>query len=100
MYLTVPAGTELTATAKFNGNVFRAEKQADGRYRVRITGISAHQLGNTITITGSAEGAFTVKVSALAYVRSVLKNSSDKAARDCMAALYRYYEAVIAYRNS
>ena len=98
VYLTVPAGTEFTATAKFNENVFRAEKQADGRYRVRITGISAHQLGNTITVTGNAGGAFTVKVSVLAYVRSVLKNSSDNAARDCMAALYRYYAAVIAYR--
>ena len=75
-------------------------KQSDGRYLIRISGISAHKLGDMIEITGKAGKDFTVQVSALSYVRSVLNNSgSTTAAKNCMAALYKYYEATMAYRK-
>ena len=75
-------------------------KQSDGRYLIRISGISAHKLGDMMTITGTAGKKFTVQVSALSYVRSVLNNAgSTEAAKNCMAALYRYYEATMAYRK-
>lgn len=99
VYLTVPEGTELTASATFNGTTYNAEQQSDGRYRIRIPGIAAHQLGDTITITGNAGGEFTVRVSALSYARSVLNNDSfDEYAKNAMAALYYYYDAVMQYR--
>ena len=75
-------------------------KQSDGRYLIRISGISAHKLGDMISITGTAGKDFTVQVSALSYVRSVLNNSgSTTAAKNCMAALYSYYAATMAYRK-
>ena len=97
--LTVEKGTELTASAEFNGNTFEAEKLADGRYRVRIPDISAHQLGDTVTVTGEAGGAFTVAVAPLSYVRSVLNSASfGETAKNSMAAMYTYFEKVMAYR--
>ena len=100
VFLTPKSGVTLTASATFNGKTYAAEKQKDGRYLVQIPNISAHQLGDMITVTGNAGGAFTVKVSALSYVRSVLKSdSTNKAAKDGMSALYEYYAAVLAYRK-
>ena len=100
VYLTPKEGKTLTASASFNGKTYQAAKQSDGRYLVRIPDISAHQLGDMITVTGSAGGAFTVKVSALSYTRSVLNStSSNKAAKDGLSALYEYYAAVLAYRG-
>ena len=98
VYLTPENGTELTATATFNGKTYTAERQPDGRYLVRIPDISAHQLGDMIAIQGNAGGAFTVRVSALSYARSVLKNDTNKSEKDGLSALYSYYAAVLAYR--
>ena len=54
-----------------------------------------------ITVTGNAGGTFTVKVSALSYARSVLNNANaTREAKECLAALYSYYAAVLAYRGS
>ena len=100
VYLTPKSGTTLTASATFNGKTYTAVKQADGRYLVRIPNISAHQLGDMITVSGTAGSAFTVQVSALSYTRSILNNaSSNKAAKDGLSALYAYYTAVLAYRS-
>ena len=99
VFLKPAAGVTLTASAVFNGKTYRVEKQADGRYLVRIPDISAHQLGDMITVNGSCGGAFTVRVSALSYVRSVLANDMPAADRNGMSALYGYYAAVIAYRT-
>ena len=99
VFLTAKSGVTLTASAEFGGKTYEAVKQNDGRYLVRIPGISAHQLGDMITITGNAGGAFTVKVSALSYTRSVLNSgAAGKAAKDGVSALYAYYAAVLAYR--
>ena len=100
VFLTPERETVLTASATFNGKTYRAVRQSDGRYLVRIPGISAHQLGTMITVEGDAEGAFAVRVSALSYVRSVLNSTKmNKAAKDSMSALYNYYAAVLAYRS-
>ena len=100
VFLTVKSGVTLTASATFNGKTYSAVKQSDGRYMVQIPNISAHQLGDMITITGNAGGAFTVKVSALSYTRSVLNSTAtNTAAKDGLSALYKYYAAVLAYRS-
>ncbi|MBR6206379.1 MAG: CAP domain-containing protein [Oscillospiraceae bacterium] len=100
VYLTVEEGTEFSAWAEFGGTTYSPEVQEDGRYLIRIPDISAHQLGDMIEVYGYADGDFTVRVSALSYVRSVLKNAaSNKAAKDGLSALYNYYAAVLAYRK-
>ena len=79
--------------------MYTAERQSDGRYLVRIPNIPAHRLGEMITVTGTAGSAFTVKVAALSYVRSVLNSSSSNgAAKNALSALYAYCAAVLAFR--
>ena len=76
------------------------ELDNQGRYLIRITGISAHRLGNMMTITGTAGTKFTIEVSPLSFVRSILNNASQtKEAKDCVSALYAYYAATMDYRN-
>ena len=100
VYLTPKSGKTLTASATFNGKTYTAEKQSDGRYLVRIPNISAHLLGDMITIKGTAGSEFTVQVCALSYVRSVLNNAgSTEAAKNGLSSLYAYYEATMAYRK-
>ena len=96
----------------YSGNVFAslngsaanmAVLQPDGRYLVEITELAAHKLGDTQTVTVSVDGAddFTIQVSALTFTYNTLNSSSstqDK--RDLAAALYKYYQAAINYRNS
>ena len=100
VYLTPKNGAAITASATFNGKTYTAVKQSDGRYLVRIPNISAHMLGDMITINGTAGSAFTVQVCALSYVRSVLNNAgSTEAAKNGLASLYAYYDATMAYRK-
>ena len=76
------------------------ELDNQGRYLIRITGISAHRLGNMMTITGTAGTKFTIEVSPLSFVRSILSSDSQtEEAKDCVSSLYRYYEATMAYRG-
>ena len=101
-----PTNVTLTIREEATGNETTKEvtpvKQSDGRYLIRISGISAHKLGDMIIISGTAGNPFWVYVSALSYARSVLYNSSasGKAAKDCMCAMYAYYAATMAYRQN
>ena len=82
----------LTSSTDSNGTI---------RYAIRISGISAHKLGNTFTVNGDANGAFSFAVSPLYYVNSTLnKTDISTEAKYCAAALYQYYAAVMAYRNA
>ena len=75
-------------------------KQSDGRYLIRVSGISAHKLGDMMTVSGTAGKAFEVQVCALSYVRSVLNSTStSEAAKNGLASLYAYYAATMAYRK-
>ena len=99
-----PSNVKLYTTPAGGGSVtvknVTPAKQSDGRYLIRISGISAHRLGDLYEINGTAGKTFTVQVSALSYVRSVLNNAgSTAAAKDGLSALYKYYEAVMAYRT-
>ena len=102
---SAPKDVTLTIYEQWSGNTVRStvtpEKLSDGRYLIRISGISAHKLGDTISITGEAGKMFTVDVSALSYVRSVLNNSGQsEAAKKALSALYAYYAATMAYREA
>ncbi len=80
---------------------YTAVKQSDGRYKVTIPNISAHQLGDKYTITAvTSSGTASCSLSALSYVYAILDGSSDKTAKNAVSALCRYYEATINYRNN
>ena len=92
------AGTELEAFALTATDVYEAEAQEDGSYIIKIKGITALQLGDTIQISGDCGGIFTVDVAPLAFVRSVLNNAaSGDDALNLAAALYNYYKYAYAY---
>lgn len=74
-------------------------KQADGRYLVSVPDISAHRLGDRITVAGNAGGTFRVEVSPLSFVRDVLKNETGTKSRDALSSLYAYYAAAIEYKQ-
>ena len=79
---------------------YTAVKQADGRYKVTIPDISAHQLGDKYTITAeTTNGTATCSLSALSYVYAILDVSSDNAAKNAVSSLYIYYDATLNYRS-
>ena len=92
--MQVPAGTTVNASATFGGKTYRAEKSSSTVWVIKIPGIKASRLGTTITVSGTAGGNFTIKVSALSYVRSVLGGDYDSVARNAVSSLYAYYDAV------
>ena len=98
VFMQVPAGTELTASVTFAGKTYTAQKESSTVYIIKIPGIKASQLGSTIMVEGYAEGNFTITVSALSYVRSVLNNDTyGEDAKNTVSALYQYYAAVQGY---
>lgn len=88
--------------ARSNNCGLTLEKQPDGRYRIEISGISAHELGDTYHVTVAAGGSFVISVSALSYVNTVLNSQAavfnNEAAHNAAAALYKYYAATVAYQ--
>ena len=92
-------GANIVATGTFNGKTYEAERQKDGRYRIRVPNISAHLLGETLHVEGDSGGEFSVDVSALSFAHTVLShNLYGNEGNDAMCAFAAYYEAVKAYR--
>ena len=66
-------------------------------YRVQITGVSAHLMGKTYTLTATtANGTATAKVSVLSYLYSLLNGEYTEEAGNWAAATYYYYQAAYA----
>ena len=80
---------------------YTVAKQADGRYKIVISNISAHNLGKTFNVKVTTEnGVSTYDVSVLSYVNTVLNSESfDEAAKNAVSSIYKYFEATINYRN-
>ena len=75
-----------------------AVKLQDGSYIIRLSGISAHLLGEMHTISVQAKKVFDVEISALSYAHNVLKSSSDNNLKKAVVALYKYYDSTVKYR--
>ena len=103
VFFKVNASYRGTVSATLDGTAVSPVRQLDGRYRVTVPSIAAHELGTTHTIVFSAGGDCTVTVSAMSYVYAVLNSSSvtfnnnANGAYDAMASLYRYYAAADSY---
>ena len=82
-----------------------AAKLSDKLYRVKLTDIAAHELGDFFTVNVTTDtGTFPVKVSALCYVNTVLAldksaNETDDDEINGVVSLYRYYEATTNYND-
>ena len=106
VYIRPQAGYTVNVSAAFRGTTYVGRRQSDGRYRVRIPGISAHLLGDMLTITGTAthgtdSSPVTISVSPLSYVYAALNSASfDKTAKDAMSAFYGYYDAAMKYKSN
>ena len=91
-----------TMDSSYTGNVFAslnggrenmAVRQPNGTYVVQIDGISAHRLGDAQTVKVTAAKDFTIKVSALTFVYTSLRNGSTEEDMQKLAvALYKYYQ--------
>ncbi|MBQ3448026.1 MAG: hypothetical protein IJG37_10325, partial [Synergistaceae bacterium] len=102
IYLT-PSGTAITSVTCASGDVV---SNSDGSYTVSVTGIPAHKLGDTCTVSFMlGDTNVTVKASALSYAKAVMDmESSDSfdltALKRAVLSLYRYYTATMKYRES
>ncbi len=94
--------------ASLNGGSENMAVKTSGGYLVQISGISAHKLGDTYTVTvTTSRGSFDVKVSALSYVYTSLTSANtapgttgSPAMKKAVTSLYKYYMATMAYRES
>ena len=101
---SAPTDVTLTVEEQVTGTMttkaYTPVKQADGRYLITVPNISAHRLGDRISITGNADGRFTVDVSPLSFVRDVLKNETKTESLNGLSSLYAYYEAAITFKTA
>ncbi len=109
--LTVAEGvTPTVASATLGGRAVdvaapaRLGKASGGgiRWRVRVPGIRAWQLGEEVVVTGDADGGFSVSASGLAYAGAMLGVDSyaGNGGHDAMCALYAFHQAEVAYRST
>ena len=83
------------------GEQFACEKASKGRFVVKISGIAAHELSksHTITVTTAEGHTATVTVSAISYVNSALNYyTDDEDAQKAVAAIYEYSKAADAFK--
>lgn len=88
-------------SAKIGDDELPIESTANGRYRVRIENIMAHQLGDRYHVTLNAGGEdASITVSVLSYANILLTApvyADNMTAKQAGAAIYQYYMAAIGY---
>ncbi len=102
VYLKPAEGYDGEITAVIDdGGENAAVLQSDGRYRIQISGITAHRLADPHTVRVTAGKTFAFDISALSFADTILHApTAGKAAKDLAVALYRYYEKANAYLAS
>ncbi len=90
LYFWMTDGFTGEVAATVDGKPAEAERLRDGRYRVAVTDIAAHRLGEPVEVVFA--GA-TVGISALSYAKAALLAQSDAEQTNAMYALSRYYMA-------
>jgi hypothetical protein len=91
---------EITACDLWGEVEYNVEKVSDGRYKITIPGIAAHQLGdmNHVIITTDEGNTVIYYLSALSF--AYLSSVEGKPAKDVASALYDYFWAARAYQES
>ena len=103
LYLTPDAGVSVVGAALADGTALDARRQSDGRWRVTIPNLKAHQLSRTwdVTVATSTGTDAHARVSGLSWVRAALTYDDwrgDDVTRDAAASIWRYSAAADAYR--
>ena len=100
---SAPTNVKVTVRELVSGKTtekaYTPVQQDDGRYLITIPNISAHKLGDTVTITGTAGKSFSVAVSPLSFVYDVLTKNKDTESKDGLCSLYAYFAATVAYKQ-
>lgn len=103
-YIMPATAGAITGVTCASGDV---SKQSDGSYVVNVPGISAHRLADvcTVNVAGADSTNLTVKASALTYANIVMNMESAEGynleeLKKAVVALYKYYKAIIPYRES
>ena len=104
LYLRVKNGYTGSVAATMGGNSVACTRLSDGRYRITIPNIPAHELGKEYSVTVKAGGEFTITVSALSYVNTALNSKEtvfdNDAAQYAVSSLYYYYLATTNYQKN
>ncbi|MGX8706742.1 MAG: hypothetical protein ACSW8J_09200, partial [bacterium] len=99
VHFTPKAGYKGSLTAKVDGEDAALTRMSDGRYRVEVLDIRAHNQDRTLNIEIQTDsGMASVQVSVLSYVRSMLNKDNNKNYHECVSALYHYYRTAADYR--
>ena len=103
--VAVKDGARLASAALADGTELEVLEMSDGRWAVRIPGIMAHHLADTldVVVTTSGGTTATVHVSALSFGQVMLVNEKYKNegnGQRLAAALYRYWQAADAYMQA
>jgi len=107
VYIFPASGYSGSVAAYIDGSNQNNAIRDGAQYKVRISNISAKNLGDMHTITIVADKETTVKISALSYADTILSSTLQKIGkvdidtmRKAATALYNYYKAARAYANS
>lgn len=86
--------TKLSVTCEYGGKTYKAYKQEEGKYAIRIPGIAIQDMEQPLTISGTAGESeeVNIQVTPLGYVYYALKNTnSNEQKKTAMASLYFYW---------
>ena len=97
--VVLTANETVTASAIVNDRTIRAS--GDGKFRTQ--GLTILELGNSFILSGRGKTnatGFSVTLSGLSYIRSILNSgTTSAAAKNAMASLYDYYRAACNYHD-
>ena len=83
-----------TAHANYKGERIDGKKLSDTKYRIRVTGVRAQDLGELIEVYGNADGQYNMHCSAFTYAYAIMeKNAYGVRGNDLMSALLNYNKA-------
>ena len=83
-------------------DAYKLTQVSDTRWCITVPNISAHKLGDTVTVSGGTnQDGYSFNASPLAYIRIALNSSTvSDTGKTALCAFYKYYEAAMAYRDS
>lgn len=85
---------DFTAHATYKGKRIEGKRLSDTKYRIRVTGVRAQDLGELIEVGGTADGDYSMRCSALSYAYGIMeKDAYGACGNDFMSALYNYHKA-------
>ena len=92
---TAPEGYDVYV----DDDAYKLTQVSDTRWCITVPNISAHKLGDTVTVSGGTnQDGFSLSASPLAYVKIALKSSAvSEAGKNALCAFYQYYASAMSY---